>query len=80
MEKYEEKMIKDTVLTKVYCNKCGKLIFDHDTKKKSDYLSLTKEWGYFSNKDMEIHNFDLCEACYDAFIESFKYPPNRTKK
>ncbi|QUI24912.1 hypothetical protein HZI73_22640 [Vallitalea pronyensis] len=80
MEKYEEKVIKDNVLTEVYCNKCGKLIYDQHTKKKVDYLSLTKEWGYFSNKDMEIHSFDLCEECYDEFIESFKYPPSKTKK
>ena len=28
------------------------------------------QWNYFSNKDGEIHNFTLCENCYDKFINN----------
>lgn len=79
MKKYEKTIIEENILTKVYCNKCGKAI-DHEViRGKSDYISIEKEWGYFSNKDMEVHSFDICEACYDEFINSFKIPPKQKK-
>ena len=34
-------------------------------------------WGYFSEKDMEQHEFDLCEACYDKMIQAFTIPVDR---
>lgn len=41
---------------------------------QTDYLKVTKTWGYFSNKDLEIHEFCLCEDCYDAWIQNFLIP------
>ena len=32
------------------------------------------QWGYFSEKDGEVHDFDLCESCYDKWIGSFRIP------
>lgn len=55
---------------KVYCNQCGQAI----EKRREDYLEVNKEWGYFSNKDLEIHNFCLCEKCYDEIVKGFKLP------
>ncbi|GMQ60141.1 hypothetical protein AN1V17_45410 [Vallitalea sediminicola] len=80
MEKFEKKIIKNNVLSEVYCNKCGKLIYNEESKEKVDYINITKEWGYFSNKDMETHSFDLCEECYDKLINNFKFQPTRTKR
>ena len=56
----------------VTCNKCGKLIAIGEALDKVDYLSITKEWGYFSKKDNEVHSFDLCEECYDELLRSFE--------
>jgi ribosomal-protein-alanine N-acetyltransferase len=39
-----------------------------------DFLEVKKEWGFFSEKDMELHQWDLCEACYDAFVKEFEIP------
>lgn len=73
-------------MEEIRCNKCGKLIMDRNhaladrtntgsiTKEPADYLKITKEWGYFSKKDLEIHEFNLCEDCYDAWIQSFQIP------
>ncbi|MCT4542524.1 MAG: hypothetical protein N4A63_03145 [Vallitalea sp.] len=80
MQKFEKKIIKNNVLSEVYCNKCGKLIYSDEIKEKVDYIDVSKEWGYFSNKDMEIHHFDLCEQCYDELIKTFKFQPTKTKK
>ena len=58
---------------KVLCNCCGKEI-----KKEqgyfSDHLHIEKQWGYFSQKDGRKDDFDICESCYDKFVNSFVLP------
>lgn len=59
---------------KIHCNCCGK-----EYEKKGDILmegvaSVTIDWGYFSQKDGEIHTFSLCETCYDKIAGSFQIP------
>ena len=41
---------------------------------EEDVLSVEKRWGYFSNKDNEVHHFDLCEECYDEIVATFQIP------
>lgn len=57
------------------CNCCGKEIKEEQGILKEDVLEVTKNWGYFSEKDMEQHKFLICEACYDKWISGFKIPP-----
>lgn len=57
------------------CNICGKIIKEEQGILKEDVLEVTKNWGYFSEKDMEQHKFLICEACYDKWISGFKIPP-----
>ena len=62
--KTEETKVIETYI----CNKCGK------DMKQEDVLSVDKRWGYFSEKDNEVHHFDLCETCYDEIISTFQIP------
>lgn len=64
----------ETGKREIYCNCCGKIIPVEQKKGKEDYLAVTKEWGYFSEKDGEIHQFRICEACYDKWIKDFCIP------
>lgn len=57
---------------KVYCNACGKKLYVKHGIVLEGCNSFTVEWDYFSEKDGEIHRFDLCEECYDKFIKTFK--------
>ncbi len=59
---------------KIICNKCGKEIMMEKGMYFQDVLSVEKRWGYFSEKDNEIHLFDICESCYDEWIETFLIP------
>ena len=72
MEAMENRIEKKVY--EVYCNSCGKKIETTDSTKREDYISIKKEWGYFSNKDTEHHEFDLCEACYDRITADFVIP------
>ena len=62
------KIEETKVIDKYICNKCGKEI------SQGDVLSVDKRWGYFSDKDNEVHHFDLCEACYDEMVLGFQIP------
>ena len=64
-------------ITKIVCNLCKKEIKVKNGISEEDVLSVEKRWGYFSNKDNEVHRFDLCEECYDKLIASFEIPVER---
>ena len=61
----------------IICNKCGKEIIVKNGISEEDVLSVEKRWGYFSNKDNDVHAFDLCEACYDEWTGTFAIPIER---
>lgn len=54
-------------MEKKICNACGNMV-------TGDVLDIEKAWGFFSEKDGEIHRFCLCEKCYDKIIKGFAVP------
>lgn len=56
------------------CNCCGKSFKMENGIMMEDAFEATKEWGYFSERDMEVHHFNLCEDCYNQLISQFKIP------
>ncbi len=62
-------------MKEIRCNICGKVIKKEQGILKEDVLEVVKDWGYFSEKDMERHKFLICESCYDQWISGFKIPP-----
>ena len=70
----EYKIQESKELEKIICNKCGKIIRICNGISEEDVLSVEKRWNYFSAKDNDVHRFDLCEACYDEWIETFQIP------
>ena len=75
LKKYSSNENKE--IEEVVCNCCGKTIkTEHGIVKEGIFMAEIK-WGYFSEKDGEIHSFDMCEACYDKMTESFQVPIER---
>ena len=72
MRQYQKQEMKE--VKKIICNKCGKEIVVERGVPKEDTFSVEKRWGYFSEKDNEVHSFDLCEKCYDEWIATFSIP------
>ena len=58
----------------IYCNCCGKVLKATNGILKEDAFEASKEWGYFSTRDTEVHQFNLCEECYEKMISEFKIP------
>ena len=75
MREYDEAQQK---LQRVVCNGCGK-----DMEVENGILmegSFHSDWmfGYFSKRDREKHDFDLCEDCYERITREFAVPPTVT--
>lgn len=68
MKKYE----KDGRLASVICNYCGKKLAVKQGVVREGAMSLDYAWDYFSEKDGQVHHFDLCEECYDELVSGFK--------
>jgi hypothetical protein len=70
MRKYKDGGQLETVV----CNCCGKKIIVSEGVAREGVISVNHSWDFFSEKDGEIHHFDLCEDCYDTMIQEFKIP------
>lgn len=67
MRTYRAVMEEVQTVDHIYCDCCGREIQPN----KEDFLHITKEWGYLSNKDGDCHVWDICEACYDKWTSAF---------
>lgn len=72
MRRYMMKERRETET--IFCNGCGKEIKIKDGVIREGLISVEKRWGYFSDKDNEVHRFDLCEECYDRMVSQFVIP------
>lgn len=72
MKKYSD--TEEKVLQKVVCNCCGRELPVAAGFVREGLFEAKVTWGYFSGKDGETHDFDLCEDCYDRWIRSFAIP------
>ena len=68
MRKYKS----DGELETVICNCCGKKLAVRDGLLREGSLEVEHAWDYFSEKDGEVHRFDLCEECYDEILRTFR--------
>lgn len=59
---------------KLKCNKCGRELKMENGILLEDAFVGSKEWGYFSKKDLQVHSFVLCEKCCDEIAAGFQIP------
>lgn len=67
-------MYKNDKDKKIICNKCGRELSEEAGLLREGVCTVEVDWGYFSHKDGERHQFDLCEECYDELVKSFRIP------
>lgn len=61
-------------LEEVFCNYCGKHLKTEAGIVKEGVVPVDITFGYFSDKDGQVHSLDLCEKCYDNLIQQFEAP------
>ena len=68
------------ILQKIVCNQCGRELKLQNGIVQEGIFEGNVRWGYFSEKDGEQHVFDLCENCYERFVEGFLVPVQREEQ
>ncbi len=63
---------KNGQLETVICNRCGKKMVVERGILREGALMLDHSWDFFSEKDGEVHHIDICESCYDDWVDQFK--------
>ena len=64
---------KDGRLDCVICNRCGKKLAVKNGIVREGVFTSDHRWDFFSEKDGEIHHFDLCEDCYNEVTAEFRW-------
>ena len=72
MRFYKDKEKK--MLEKVLCNCCGRELVMTGRYVAEGVMHVCKDWGFFSEKDLVRHEFDMCEHCYDKMTAEFQIP------
>ncbi|MCD8120844.1 MAG: hypothetical protein LUE65_01195 [Clostridiales bacterium] len=70
----------DGTLEAVICNKCGKKLVVEGGILREGAFCADYTWDFFSEKDGEIHRFDLCEDCYDSMTADFLIDTEREEQ
>ena len=77
MKTYIEKTIVTPWASSIFCNKCGKEVYNTEewNPEFDNFQSFDIVFGFGSEFDGDELNFDLCDNCMVEFIKSFKIPP-----
>ena len=75
MKHYKTIQVQKRVPEHIVCNCCGKKIQISDQHPYPEYISIRKEWGFDSPYDGEVHEIDLCQECYQKWIQTLKISP-----
>lgn len=76
MRKYVS--VEENKLNEVICNKCGRKLTVENGCLKEGCFNADFVFGYFSKKDGTRHRFDLCESCYDKWLQELMIPVEET--
>jgi len=61
----------------IVCNCCGKSCYTGEYG--YEYMTLSANWGYTSNKDLEKWEAHLCEQCGDERLSFLKFNIQNTQ-
>ena len=78
MQKFSE--LEGRELLEIRCNCCGQKMRVENGIVKEGCVSLEVPFGFFTEKDGQVHHFDLCEACYDKITAGFLIPAEVEEK
>ena len=78
MRMYQTKQLPE--LKQVCCNRCGKELQLMNGMPAEGCFHARDRFGYFSERDGILAEFDLCEACYEKVISEFVIPVTETEE
>lgn len=79
MQQTKKITIERNVVDKITCNKCGEVFIVSEWDSFDPLIHNFKvEYGYGSDFDMMLEEFDLCEKCIKEFTGQFKIKSKET--
>lgn len=78
MQRYREQGSRE--LIELRCNCCGSSLRVEQGIVKEGCVHFRVPFGFFSQKDGQTQEFDLCEACYDKITAGFVIPATTTER
>jgi hypothetical protein len=60
------------VVDEIVCDVCGESCSVTAPVVEHEYAELIATWGYFSDRDGEQFNIDLCENCFNDVLSFIK--------
>ena len=63
---------KETELISIICNYCKKELPVENGILKAEAIQIKHTFGYFSKKDGQSEEFDLCEDCYKRITDKLQ--------
>ena len=64
------------MVDRVVCNRCAQEVWNSEefgsNPNREEWFKAEYQWGYNSPWDLEVHEWDLCQTCYKAIVDSFK--------
>lgn len=71
MRKY--KKVLKSELSDVICDICSRsCLKSEDDMNSAEFAVIKAQWGYWSRKDGQNFNLDVCEDCFDKIISFAK--------
>lgn len=71
MKKYK-KVLKNEI-SDIICDVCSRsCLKSPEAPYSAEFASLNAEWGYWSQKDGQKCNLDMCEDCFDKIMSFVK--------
>lgn len=63
----KERQSKLISLFTITCHSCNMSKYKNNYNEQ-EFITITKNWGYWSNHDHETHTIILCNDCYDQYF------------
>lgn len=76
---YTETITKEETLS-ITCDCCGKIEEGDYVEHSSSIETWQHEFGYGSRFDTDQVSFDICDDCYEKWINTFTHPPQNSNQ
>ena len=77
MRQYEEMTKTVKKVKAIQCNACGKRISMHAGVPAESVVTIRHRYGYPSKRDGDVCRIDICESCFEAWVDMMTIPADR---
>jgi hypothetical protein len=70
----DKELVETDIVKNITCDCCGVSCAVGDPEDNQyEYMEMSSNWGYHSNKDLETWTAQICESCVDKHFSFIKF-------